>query len=79
MDVSVTMAMLMLRSHGFMTTAALHYPGASKLVRITTASLEDDPLSDEEIASGMTDSFEELCSIVADRAQVERVLFQPPE
>ena len=78
-DVSVTMAMLMLRSHGFMTTAALHYPGASKLVRITTASLEDDPLSDEEIASGMTDSFEELCSIVADRAQVERVLFQPPE
>ena len=48
-DVSVAMAMLMLRDHGFMTVSALHYPGASKLVQVSTAGLENDPISDEEI------------------------------
>ena len=78
MDVSVAMAMLMLRDHGFMTVAALHYPGASKLVQVSTAGLENDPLSDEEIASGVTDSFDRLGGIVSDRAEVERVLFEEP-
>ena len=77
-DVSVAMAMLMLRDHGFMTVAALHYPGASKLVQVSTAGLENDPLSDEEIASGVTDSFDRLGGIVSDRAEVERVLFEEP-
>ena len=77
-DLSVAMAMVMLRNHGFMTTPALHYPGASKLVQVSTAGLEDDPLSDEEIASGVIDSFAELSDIVTDRAQVEQVLFELP-
>ena len=77
-DVSVTMAMLMLREHGFMTVSALHYPGASKLVQVSTAGLEDDPISDEEIVSGIVDSFDRLAGIVHDREEVERVLFEEP-
>lgn len=77
-DVSVAMAMLMLRDHGFMTVSALHYPGASKLVQVSTAGLENDPISDEEIASGIMDSFDRLSGIVSDRAEVERVLFEEP-
>lgn len=76
MDVSGAMAMLMLRDHGFMTVSALHYPGASKLVQVSTAGLEDDPISDEEIASGVVDSFNRLAGIVQDRSEVERGLFK---
>ena len=72
------MAMLMLRDHGFMTVSALHYPGASKLVQVSTAGLENDPISDEEIVSGIVDSFDRLAGIVQDRREVERVLFEEP-
>ena len=77
-DVSVAMAMVMLRDRGFMTVSALHYPGASKLVQVSTAGLETDPISDEEIASGVKDSFERLSDIVSETAEVERVLFEEP-
>ena len=77
-DLSVAMAMLMLRDHGFMTVPALHYPGASKLVQVSTAGLEDDPISDDEIASGVIDSFDRLGAIASDRSAVERILFEAP-
>ena len=75
-DVSVAMAMVMLRDHGFVTVSALHYPGASKLVQVSTAGLENDLISDEKIASGIKDSFDRLSDIVSDRAEMERVLFE---
>ncbi len=77
-DLSVAMAMLMLRRRGFMTVSVLHYPGASKLVQVSTAGLYDDPISDEEIVSGIEDSFHRLAEVAHDRAEVERVLFEKP-
>lgn len=74
-DLSVAMAMIMLREYGFMTVSALHYPGASKLVQVSVAGLKNDAVSDEDIVDGVVDSFNRLSRIAHDKNQVESVLF----
>ncbi len=78
-DLSVAHAMLMLRGYGFLTVAALHYPGASKLASVKVNSLRPgDGISDEEIIDGVRGSMDALVRVLPDRSGLERVLFGPP-
>ena len=71
--------MLMLRGYGFLTVAALHYPGASKLASVKVNSLRPgDGISDEEIIDGVRGSMDALVRVLPDRSGLERVLFGPP-
>ena len=74
-DLSAAHSMLMLRHHGFMTIAALHYAGASKLMNVKVNALRSPNLTDEDIGSGILDSLNELSRIAGDPAKVEGVLF----
>ena len=79
-DVSVAYAMLMLRGYGFLTVAALHYPGASKLVNVKVNALRaGDDISDEDIVDGIRASLDALVRALPDRAALERVLFGSPQ
>ena len=79
-DLSVAHAMLMLRGFGFLSVAALHYPGASKLVSVKVNSLrQGDDISDEAIVQGVSASLDALIRVLPDRAGLERVLFGPTE
>lgn len=79
-DLSVACAMLMLRGHGFLTVAPLHYPGASKLVSVKVNALrQGDDISDKAIVEGLADSVDALVCMLTDRATLEKVLFGPPD
>jgi L-seryl-tRNA(Ser) seleniumtransferase len=78
-DASVAHAMLMLRNHGFMTVAPLHYPGASKLMNVKVNALRPgDDITDETIVEGVSESLDALAGIITDRSAIEQVLFDPP-
>ena len=78
-DISTIHSMQMLRHHGFMTIASLHYPGASKLMSVKVNTLNSPDLTDEEIAQGVLDSLDETARVISDGTAVERVLFGPPD
>lgn len=74
-DLSAAHSMLMLRRFGFMTIAALHYSGASKLMNVKVNALDNAELRDEDIACGVSECVQELGRISPDKSQLEAVLF----
>ena len=79
-DLSVAHAMLMLRGFGFLSVAALHYPGASKLASVKVNALrQGDDINDDSIVEGFTASLDALARALPHREALEKVLFGPPD
>lgn len=77
-DIITLHAMVMLKRHGFMTIAPLHYPGATKLMSVKVNSLRSPDLTDEDIATGILDALQETAYLVTNKSAAEAVMFESP-
>ncbi|MFQ5829132.1 MAG: hypothetical protein ACE5JD_08260 [Candidatus Methylomirabilia bacterium] len=77
-DASTALAMILLRTHGYMTIPALHYPGASKSLTIHLAQPAAQRLNAEDIVQAVDEAFATLAKILTSRGKLEALLFGPP-
>lgn len=78
-DASTALAMILLRTRGYMTVPALHYPGASKSLTIHLAQPAAQRLAPAEIVRALDEAFDLLARILPSREKLEAVLFGPPD
>ncbi len=78
-DASTALAMILLRTHGYMTIPALHYPGASKSLTIHLAQPSAQRLTPHEITAAVDEAFTALAKILTNREKMEAVLFGSPD
>ncbi|MFQ5897916.1 MAG: hypothetical protein ACE5JN_06675 [Candidatus Methylomirabilia bacterium] len=77
-DASTALAMILLRTHGYMTIPALHYPGASKSLTIHLAQPAAQRLGTEEIVNALDEALTTLSTLLTSRDKMEALLFGPP-
>lgn len=78
-DASTALAMILLRTRGYMTIPALHYPGASKSLTIHLAQPAAQRLRPDEIVEAVDEALTALAKILTNRQKIEAVLFGPPD
>jgi hypothetical protein len=71
--------MILLRTHGYMTIPALHYPGASKSLTIHLAQPSAQRLTPHEVTAAVDEAFTALAKILTNREKMEAVLFGSPD
>lgn len=78
-DASTALAMILLRTRGYMTIPALHYPGASKSLTIHLAQPSAQRLTPHEITAAVDEAFTTLAMILTSREKMQAVLFGSPD